>query len=56
MKMVIIGAGEVGFHLAKGLSEGNFDITVIDVAAAKVQRASEMLDVIVFEGDGASPR
>ncbi|MFQ6615525.1 MAG: Trk system potassium transporter TrkA [Fidelibacterota bacterium] len=56
MKIVIIGAGEVGFHLAKGLSEENYDITLIDIALEKVQRASETLDVIVVHGDGASPR
>ncbi|MFQ6675624.1 MAG: Trk system potassium transporter TrkA [Fidelibacterota bacterium] len=56
MKIVIIGAGEVGFHLARGLSEENLDITLIDIDPAKVQRASETLDVIVVHGDGASPR
>ncbi|MCH8069314.1 MAG: Trk system potassium transporter TrkA [Candidatus Marinimicrobia bacterium] len=56
MKVVIIGAGEVGFHLAKGLSEENFDITCIDISAAKCKRASENLDVIVVQGDGASPQ
>ncbi|MEE9166487.1 MAG: Trk system potassium transporter TrkA [Candidatus Neomarinimicrobiota bacterium] len=56
MKAVIIGGGEVGFHLAKGLSEENFDITVIDISQAKVRRASENLDVIAVLGDGASPQ
>ena len=31
MKVVIIGAGEVGFHVAKALSEENYDITVVDI-------------------------
>ena len=31
MKVVIIGAGEVGFHVAKALSEENYDITIIDI-------------------------
>lgn len=56
MKSVIIGGGEVGFHLAKGLSEENFDITLIDISRKKVRRASEHLDVIAIEGDGASPK
>ena len=55
MKVVIIGAGEVGFHVAKALSEENYDITVIDIDHEKCQRASENLDVIVVEGNGASP-
>ena len=30
MRIVIIGAGEVGFHVAKSLSELDYDITVVD--------------------------
>ena len=56
MKVVIIGAGEVGFHVAKALSEENYDITIIDIDAEKCQRSSENLDVIVVEGNGASPK
>ena len=55
MKVVIIGGGEVGFHVAKALSEIDYDITVIDIDPDKCRRASESLDVIVVEGDGASP-
>ena len=55
MKVVIIGAGEVGFHVAKALSEEDYDITVIDIDPNKCRRASENLDVIVVEGNGASP-
>ncbi|OUW38519.1 MAG: Trk system potassium transport protein TrkA [Flavobacteriaceae bacterium TMED184] len=56
MKVVIIGAGEVGFHVAKALSEEDYDITVVDIDHEKCQRASENLDVIVVEGNGASPK
>ena len=56
MKVVIIGGGEVGFHVAKALSQENYDITIIDIDPAKCQRASESLDVIVVEGNGASPK
>ena len=30
MRIVIIGAGEVGFHVAKSLSELDYDIAVVD--------------------------
>ena len=50
MKVVIIGGGEVGFHVAKALSEEDYDITVIDLDPVKCRRASENLDVIVVEG------
>ena len=56
MRIVIIGAGEVGFHVAKSLSQDDHDITVMDISASKCKRASENLDVIVVEGNGASPR
>ena len=56
MKVIIIGAGEVGFHVAKALSEENYDITIVDIDSEKCQRATENLDVIVVEGNGASPK
>ncbi len=56
MKIVIIGAGEVGFHVARALSQEDFDITVIELDPEKCRRIAETLDVIVVEGHGASPR
>ena len=56
MRIVIIGVGEVGFHVAKALSQEDHDIIVMDVDPVKCKRASESLDVIVVEGNGASPR
>ena len=56
MQIVIIGAGEVGFHAAKALSESNHDITAVDIVPEKCTRLSENLDVIVVEGNGASPK
>jgi len=56
MRIVIIGAGEVGFHVAKALSLEDYDITIIDIDPEKCRRASEHLDVIVVNGNGASPK
>ena len=56
MRIVIIGVGEVGFHVAKALSQEDHDIVVMDIDPAKCRRATEGLDVIVVEGNGASPR
>ncbi|NQV38137.1 MAG: Trk system potassium transporter TrkA [Candidatus Marinimicrobia bacterium] len=56
MRIVIIGVGEVGFHVAKALSIEDHDITVIDINPDKCRRASEHLDVIVVHGNGASPK
>ena len=55
LRIVIIGAGEVGFNLAKELSREDYDITVVDINPEKVKRASETLDVSTVEGNGASP-
>lgn len=55
LKIVIIGAGEVGFNLAKELSREDYDITLVDINPDKVKRASETLDVSTLEGNGASP-
>ncbi|MFC1484175.1 Trk system potassium transporter TrkA [Candidatus Neomarinimicrobiota bacterium] len=55
VKIVIIGAGEVGFNLAKQLSQEDYDITVVDTDPAKIKHASETLDVSTVEGNGASP-
>lgn len=56
MRIVIIGVGEVGFYVAKALSQEDFDITVIDNDPENCRRASEHLDVIVVQGNGASPK
>ena len=55
-KIVIIGAGEVGFNLAKSLSRENHEITVIDIDSEKCKRIKNNLDSRVIEGDGASQR
>ena len=54
--IVIIGAGEVGFNLAKSLSKENHDITVIDIDVAKCQKITNHIDAKVIEGDGCSQR
>ena len=56
MNIVIIGAGEVGFNLAKTLSKEDYDITVIDNSPKKCQRVKTAIDAKVIEGDGASQR
>ena len=56
MKIVLIGVGEVGFHLAKALSEDGHDITAVDINPEKCRRITEHLDAIDVEGNGASPK
>ncbi|AKB20039.1 MULTISPECIES: Trk system potassium transporter TrkA [unclassified Methanosarcina] len=52
MKAVIIGAGEVGYHIAKALSPKN-DVVIIEKDEEAARRADE-LDVLVIEGNGAN--
>ncbi|MCF7807552.1 MAG: Trk system potassium transporter TrkA [Candidatus Marinimicrobia bacterium] len=52
-KIVIVGAGSVGFYLAKTLIEMGNDISIIDINPEMVQRAKQELDALVIEGHGA---
>ncbi len=54
-KFVIMGAGEVGFHLARTLSGEGHDITVIEKRHAKLERLEDELDVLAVGGNGAHP-
>ncbi|MBU86698.1 MAG: Trk system potassium transporter TrkA [Flavobacteriaceae bacterium] len=54
MKIIIAGAGEVGFHLAKLLSFESQDITLIDNKKSNLNIADNQLDIKTIEGDSAS--
>ena len=54
MKIVIVGAGEVGSHLAKMLSQEWNDITVIDSDAERLARLNTIVDVVTIEGSPSS--
>ena len=55
MKIIIVGAGEVGFHSAQKLSEENQDVVLIDKDPEKIKRITEHLDVQAILGSGTSP-
>ena len=54
MKIIIAGAGEVGFHLAKLLSYESQDITLIDSNKESLAYADTHLDIRVLRGDATS--
>ena len=54
MKIIIAGAGEVGFHLAKLLSYESQDITLIDTNKESLAYADSHLDIRVLKGDATS--
>ena len=51
MKIVIAGAGEVGSHLAKMLSNESNEITVIDMNGERLQNLRAVADIITVEGN-----
>lgn len=55
MKIVIIGAGDVGFELAKVLSVEKHDVIVMDQDQECLNRVAEKLDVLSFQGNATSP-
>jgi trk/ktr system potassium uptake protein len=56
VKIIIIGAGEVGFHIARRLSLENKDVVVIDSDVDAIRRVSENIDVQAINGSGSSPK
>jgi trk system potassium uptake protein TrkA len=54
MKIIIAGAGEVGFHLAKLLSYESQEITLIDTNKESLAYADTHLDIKVIRGDATS--
>jgi len=55
LKIIIVGAGEVGFHIASRLSLENKDVVVVDKDADALRRVFENLDVQKVQGCGSSP-
>jgi len=56
MKIIIIGAGEVGFHITQRLSEEGHDVALIEKDPEKIKRITENLDVQAYPGSGTSPK
>jgi len=55
LKVVIIGAGEVGFNVASRLVNENKDVVVIDKDHEAIRRVSDNIDAQVVNGSGSSP-
>jgi len=56
LKIIIVGAGEVGYHISQKLSEENQEVFLIDKDPEKIKRIMENLDVQVILGPGRSPK
>lgn len=55
MKIIIVGAGEVGYNIAGRLASENKRVVVIDTNKDAIQRLSEDIDVQVIAASGSNP-
>ncbi len=55
MKIIICGAGQVGWHIARHLANERNDVTVIDNNAELTRRAADALDVQAVTGFASHP-
>jgi len=56
MNIIIAGDGEVGFYLAKSLSQLDYNITVVDPHSELLHRLERDTDLLTITGDSSSPR
>jgi trk system potassium uptake protein TrkA len=54
VRILILGAGDVGLHLAQQLTLENHDVVVIEESRERVLKTQDYLDALVIEGNGAS--
>lgn len=54
MRVLVVGAGEVGFHLAQRLSEEHQDVVIIESDPERAEHAAQHLDIQTVVGNGAS--
>ena len=54
MRIIIAGAGEVGSHLAKMLSNENHEIIIIDPEDSRLKPIESTLDVLTYHGSATS--
>ena len=55
MKIVIVGAGQVGTTLAENLARENNDITIVDINGAILRALQDRLDIRTVVGTGCHP-
>ncbi len=56
MRVIVIGAGEVGYNIADILSKEGNDVVVIDKDDERLKTVAENLDVQTIAGSGSSPQ
>lgn len=56
MRIIIVGAGQVGFHICERFSREGQDVVLIDTDEKKLQRIARDLNIMTIHGSGASAR
>ena len=55
MRILIVGAGIVGYNLAQELSNEGHDIAIVDQDPERIRRITDTLDVMAIEGNACLP-
>ncbi len=55
MRVIICGAGQVGYGIAEQLSREDNEVSVIDTSAELISAITETLDVRGYVGHGSHP-
>lgn len=55
MRIIVVGAGVVGSHIASRLSAERHDVTVIECDEDRIEELSDVVDALLVCGNGASP-
>ena len=55
MRVIVVGAGEVGSYVAERLSREGHDVAVVELDASRLRQLSDDLDVLTVEGSGTHP-
>jgi trk system potassium uptake protein len=55
VKIIIVGAGEIGFHFAEWLAFEKKEVVIIDINDEALKRVSDYLDVQTLCGSGSNP-
>ncbi len=55
MRIVIVGAGKLGYSIASLLAEGQYDVVVVEADERRREVVKNSLDVLTISGNGCSP-
>ncbi|MGN0468936.1 MAG: potassium channel family protein [Acutalibacteraceae bacterium] len=53
MNVIVVGAGHLGYYLARELIENDYKVTLIDIDRKRCEQIANSLDIKVFCGDGS---